>query len=69
LAQEGCNPTGFEAQLQEFFLGRTITCTNTRWQPTVATQVVNFAGAVGGVALLVWLSFVATARSTRHLRG
>jgi ABC-type multidrug transport system ATPase subunit len=69
LAQEGCNPTGFEAQLQEFFLGRTITCTNTRWQPTVATQVVNFAGALGGVALLVWLSFVATARSTRRLRG
>jgi ABC-type multidrug transport system ATPase subunit len=68
LEKEGCNPTGLQAQLQQVFLGRTISCANPRWQTTVLTQAVNLGAAVISVGVLVWLSFVVTARSTRNLR-
>lgn len=69
LAREGCNPTGLQAQIQQVFLGRTITCTNPRWQPTATAQALNLGLAVVSVGVLVWLSFVVTARSTRNLRA
>ncbi len=68
LANEGCNPSGLEAQLQQALLGRTISCTNPRWQPTAATQAINMGVAVLHVAVLAVMSFVVTARSTRTLR-
>ncbi|MEM8922840.1 MAG: ATP-binding cassette domain-containing protein [Actinomycetota bacterium] len=69
LANEGCNPSGLEAQLQQLLLGGTVSCTNPRWQPTASAQLVNLAGAALAVVALFVLSFVATARSTRSLRG
>ena len=68
LEKEGCNPSGLQAQLQQAFLGRTISCTNARWQPEPATQAVNLTVAAAMVVLLVLLSFVVTGRSTRVLR-
>ena len=68
LEREGCNPTGLEAQLQLALLGRTISCSNARWQTTSLTQTVNFGLAAAQLAALVVLSFAATARSTRVIR-
>lgn len=68
LEKEGCNPTGLQAQLQQAFLGRTISCANPRWQPTTSAQLVNFGVGAVQVAVLVVLSFVVTARSTRVIR-
>ena len=68
LEREGCNPTGFEARLQLALLGRTISCSNPRWQTTPATQAINFGVAAVQLGLLVMLSFAATARSTREIR-
>lgn len=69
LEKEGCNPTGIQAQLQQVFLGRTLVCSNPRWQTTVLAQAVNLGGAIVSVAVLVTLSFVVTDRSTRNLRS
>ncbi len=69
LTNEGCNPTGLQAQLQQVFLGRTVSCTNPRWQQTAGTQAVNLALALLHVAALVGVSFLVTARSTRSLRS
>ncbi|MGI9616496.1 MAG: ATP-binding cassette domain-containing protein [Acidimicrobiales bacterium] len=68
LEREGCNPTGFEAQLQLALLGRTISCSNPRWQTTPATQAINFGVAAVQLGMLVVVSFAATARSTREIR-
>ena len=68
LEREGCNPSGLEAQLQQVLLGRTISCSNPRWQTTAGTQAVNLALAVVQLGALVALSFAATARSTRRIR-
>ncbi len=68
LEREGCNPTGLEAQLQLALLGRTISCSNPRWQTTSGTQAVNFGLAAIQMAALIVLSFAATSRSTRVIR-
>ncbi|MDH3682031.1 MAG: ABC transporter permease [Acidimicrobiia bacterium] len=68
LAREGCNPTGLEAQLQQAFLGRTISCSNPRWQTTEGTQAVNLALAFASLVILVAVSFWTTTRSTRVIR-
>jgi ABC-type multidrug transport system ATPase subunit len=64
LEKEGCNPTGLEAQLQQALLGRTISCSNSRWQTTTSTQTVNFGLALVSLVVLVALSFWVTSRST-----
>ncbi|MEM9131625.1 MAG: ATP-binding cassette domain-containing protein [Actinomycetota bacterium] len=69
LANEGCDPDGLQAALQQALLGRTVSCTNPRWQPTTTTQAVNLGVAVLQVIVLAALSFVAADRSTRNLRG
>jgi ABC-type multidrug transport system ATPase subunit len=68
LAKEGCNPTGLEAQLQQALLGRTISCTNSRWQVDASTQTVNLGLAAVAVVVLVAVSFRVTSRSTRNIR-
>ena len=68
LEKEGCNPTGLEAQLQQAFLGRTISCSNPRWQPTASAQAVNFIVGVLWLLALVAVSFWVTVRSTRVIR-
>ena len=68
LEKEGCNPTGLQAQLQQVLLGRTISCTNPRWQPTALTQSLNLALGALNIAVLAGLSLVVTTRSTRSLR-
>ncbi len=68
LDNEGCNPTGLEAELQQTLLGRTISCDNPRWQPTRQTQAVNFGVAGLEVLAMMLLSFAVTSRSTRNLR-
>ena len=68
LAKEGCNPTGIEAQIQQALLGRTISCSNTRWQTTASTQAVNFGLSALVIMALLGLSFWVTDRSTREIR-
>ncbi len=68
LEKEGCNPTGLEAQLQQAFLGRTISCSNPRWQPTAGAQAVNLLVGLLWLVALIALSFWVTSRSTRVIR-
>ncbi len=68
LTNEGCNPDGLQAALQQALLGRTVSCTNPRWQPTTTAQAINLGVAVLQVLILAALSFVAAERSTRNLR-
>jgi hypothetical protein len=65
LENEGCNPSGLEAQLQQALLGRTISCSNTRWQTTASAQAVNFGLGLVSLVALVAVSFWVTSRSTR----
>jgi ABC-type multidrug transport system ATPase subunit len=69
LSNEGCNPGDLQAAIQQALLGRTVSCTNARWQPTTATQAVNLGVAALQLVVLIGLSFLAADRSTRNLRS
>lgn len=69
LTNEGCDPNDLQTVIQQALLGRTVSCSNPRWQQTTGSQVVNLGMAVVQLVVLAGLSFVAADRSTRNLRS
>lgn len=69
LTNEGCDPNDLQTVIQQALLGRTVSCTNPRWQQTSGTQAVNLGVALIQLLVLAGLSFVAADRSTKNLRS